>query len=92
MANKPDLVKLARKVFNDLKKDFSMAWDDRGNIGKRYYSQDEIGTPWCITVDIDSHEKHDVTVRDRDTMKQKRIKINKLKDYFAKFLLRGGTE
>lgn len=82
LANKPKLVNLARKVFDDLKQDFSTAWDDRGNIGKRYYSQDEIGTPWCITVDFDSLEKDDVTVRDRDTTKQERIKISKLKDYF----------
>ena len=55
-----------------------VAWDDRGNIGKRYYSQDEIGTPYCITVDFDSLEKDDVTLRDRDTMKQERVKIGDL--------------
>jgi len=82
LANKPELVKLARKIYDDLKKQFMTAWDDRGNIGKRYYSQDEIGTPWCVTIDFESLEKDDVTVRDRDTMKQKRIKIDKLKDYF----------
>ncbi|MFH0854722.1 MAG: His/Gly/Thr/Pro-type tRNA ligase C-terminal domain-containing protein, partial [bacterium] len=75
LANKPELVKLARKIYDDLRKDFMVAWDDRGNIGKRYYSQDEIGTPYCITVDFDSLEKDDVTIRDRDTMKQERVKI-----------------
>ncbi|MFH1575516.1 MAG: glycine--tRNA ligase [Candidatus Nealsonbacteria bacterium] len=75
LANKPELVKLARKIYDDLRKNFMVAWDDRGNIGKRYYSQDEIGTPYCITVDFDSLEKNDVTIRDRDTMKQERIKI-----------------
>jgi len=59
-----------------------VAWDERGNIGKRYFSQDEIGTPFCVTVDFDSLEKDDVTVRDRDTMKQERIKIGDLKSYF----------
>jgi len=82
LANKPRLVELARKIYDDLKKDFMVAWDERGNIGKRYFSQDEIGTPWCVTVDFDSLEKDDVTVRDRDTMKQERIKIGDLKSYF----------
>ncbi len=79
LANKPQLVELARKIYDDLKKDFSVAWDDRGNIGKRYFAQDEIGTPFCITVDFDSLEKNDVTVRDRDTMRQERIKISELR-------------
>ena len=63
-----------------------VAWDDRGNIGKRYYSQDEIGTPFCITVDFDSLENDDVTVRDRDTMKQERIKIRELDRYISEQL------
>ena len=54
LANKPELVERARKIYEDLKKDFMVAWDDRGNIGKRYYAQDEIGTPYCITVDFDT--------------------------------------
>jgi len=78
LANKPELVKLARKIYDDLRKNFMVAWDDRGNIGKRYYSQDEIGTPYCLTVDFDSLEKNDVTIRDRDTMKQERVKIDNL--------------
>lgn len=86
LANKPNLVKLARKIYKELMPDFSISWDDRGNIGKRYYSQDEIGTPWCITVDFDSLEKDDVTVRDRDTTKQVRIKISKLKEFFNRKL------
>jgi glycyl-tRNA synthetase len=72
---------MAKGVFNDLLKDFSVAFDDRGNIGKRYYAQDEIGTPFCITVDFDSLEKNDVTVRDRDTTKQIRISVSQLKNY-----------
>ncbi|HUT96416.1 MAG TPA: glycine--tRNA ligase [Candidatus Paceibacterota bacterium] len=81
LKNKPELVEKARKIYQELKKNFEIAWDDRGNIGKRYFSQDEIGTPLCITVDFDTLEKYDVTVRNRDTMKQKRIKISELKDY-----------
>jgi glycyl-tRNA synthetase len=86
LANKPELVKLARKIYDDLRKDFMIAWDDRGNIGKRYYSQDEIGTPFCITVDFESLENDDVTVRDRDTMKQQRLKIEDLSRFLSKRL------
>ncbi len=79
LKNKPELVAKAREIYDDLKKDMMVAWDDRGNIGKRYFSQDEIGTPYCVTVDFDTLEKDDsVTVRDRDTMKQERIKIKDL--------------
>lgn len=80
LANKPELVKKAREIFDILKQDFSCAWDTRGNIGKRYYSQDEIGTFLCVTVDFESLEKNDVTIRDRDTMKQIRVKISDLKE------------
>jgi glycyl-tRNA synthetase len=78
LANKPQLVDKAREVFELLRKHFAVAWDDRGNIGKRYYSQDEIGTPYCITIDFDSVEKNDVTLRDRDTTKQERVAISQL--------------
>jgi len=81
LRNKPKLVKKAKEIFNDLKEDFVCEFDDNGNIGKRYRRQDEIGTPYCLTVDFDSLDKEDVTVRDRDTMKQERIKIKELKDY-----------
>ncbi len=81
LKNKPELVEKAKGIFNDLKKDMMVAWDDRGNIGKRYYSQDEIGTPYCITVDFDTLEKDEVTVRDRDTMKQEKVAVSKLRDY-----------
>ncbi|MEK7635623.1 MAG: glycine--tRNA ligase [Patescibacteria group bacterium] len=81
LANKPQLVEKAREVYKMLKAgNFNVTWDDRGNIGKRYYSQDEIGTPYCVTVDFESLENDDVTVRDRDTAKQERVKIKKLKD------------
>lgn len=82
LANKPELVKLAKSVYDDLRPHFMTAWDDRGNIGKRYYSQDEIGTPFCVTVDFDSLANNTVTVRERDSMKQERVAITGLSDYF----------
>src|SRR3990167_9261918 len=82
LKNKPELVNKAREVFTDLKKESRpIMFDDSGNIGKRYRRQDEIGTPFCVTIDFDTLEKNDVTVRDRDTMKQERIKINDLFSY-----------
>ena len=82
LKNKPELVGKAREIYQMLKaNDLTVAWDDRGNIGKRYYSQDEIGTPYCITVDFDTLKDDAVTVRDRDTMKQERIKIENLLNY-----------
>ncbi len=82
LANKPELIEKAQEVYNSLKKDFVVTWDARGNIGKRYFAQDEIGTPWCVTVDFDTLEDNTVTVRDRDSAKQERISIDKLSDYF----------
>jgi len=63
----------AREIYEGLLPRFPVAWDDRGNIGKRYYSQDEIGTPWCITVDFQTLEDGTVTLRDRDTAAQVRV-------------------
>lgn len=82
LANKPELVKKAETIYKDLKKHFVVTWDDRGNIGKRYFSQDEIGTPWCVTVDFETLEDDAVTIRDRDSAKQERVAIDKLFDYF----------
>ena len=73
----------AEKIYHELSKIYNCEFDDRGNIGKRYRRQDEIGTPYCVTYDFDSVEDGAVTVRDRDTMEQERIKIEDLKDYFA---------
>ncbi|MBN2197724.1 glycine--tRNA ligase [Candidatus Wolfebacteria bacterium] len=81
LRNKPDLVKKAKEIYDDLKKEHMCEFDDNGNIGKRYRRQDEIGTPFCVTIDFESLEKNDVTVRDRDTTKQERIKIGELKEY-----------
>jgi glycyl-tRNA synthetase len=86
LANKPKLIELAASIAGTLRKDFMVAWDTRGNIGKRYRAQDEAGTPYCVTVDFESLEKNDVTVRDRDTMKQERIKIKNLPAYLTEQL------
>ncbi len=88
LANKLPIVKAAKDVYDNLRNELDgmVAFDDRGNIGKRYYSQDEIGTPYCITIDFQTLEDKTVTVRDRDTMKQERIKIEKLVEYFKKKL------
>lgn len=79
--NKPELIEKAQEVYKMLKKDMTVAWDARGNIGKRYASQDEIGTPFCITVDFDTLNDGAVTVRDRDKATQERIEISKLLEY-----------
>lgn len=84
LANKPELTTKARLVFDMLRPVLRTAWDDRGNIGKRYFSQDEIGTPWCVTIDFQTLEDNTVTVRDRDTTKQERVKIDKLTEWFLK--------
>ncbi len=87
VANKPDLVAKARGVYEELKKNLVVSWDDRGNIGKRYLAQDEVGTPWCVTVDYATLEDGTVTVRDRDTTKQDRINVTDLTAYFQAKLL-----
>ncbi|MBI1862702.1 glycine--tRNA ligase [Candidatus Microgenomates bacterium] len=84
LANKEQLVEKAREIYNGLKEDFMVAWDDRGNIGKRYASQDEIGTPYCITVDFQSLEDGMVTVRDRDTAQQERINMIDIKEFLTR--------
>ncbi len=76
--NKEDLVKKSKEIYRLLKLHFVCQHDEAGSIGRRYRRQDEIGTPFCITVDFDTLKNDDVTVRDRDTMKQKRIKIKEL--------------
>ncbi len=83
LKNKPELVEYANtKVFAPLKTEFGrVAWDDNGNIGKRYRRQDEIGTPYCIVVDFDTLTDDSVTVRDRDTGEQERVKVAELISY-----------
>ncbi len=88
LANKEDLVKTAREIYKNLKKQLNgaVAFDDRGNIGKRYLSQDEIGTPFCVTVDFQTLEDKTVTVRDRNTTKQERVTIADLVSSLAEKL------
>ena len=84
LPNKEQLVKKAKEIYKPLKQDFMVAWDDRGNIGKRYAAQDEIGTPYCITVDFQTLEDNTVTVRDRDSGTQERIPVDQVSDFLYK--------
>lgn len=84
--NKPEIVGKAREVYGYLRSHFRTVWDERGNIGKRYFAQDEIGTPWCVTVDYDTLSNQTVTIRDRDTTEQERIPIDKLHHYISERL------
>ncbi len=77
------LAEQANALYDTLAKDFSITYDETGSIGKRYRRQDAIGTPFCITYDFDSQEDGCVTIRDRDTMQQERIKIADVKEYIA---------
>lgn len=86
LGNKEKLTELARKVFDDLRPQFRISWDDRGNIGKRYRYQDEMGTMFCLTIDFESLTGKDLTIRHRDSMKQVRVKIKDLPVYLAKHL------
>lgn len=81
LKNRPEVVEMAQKLTADLKKHFYVLYDDTAAIGKLYRRQDEIGTPYCITVDVQSLEDKQVTVRDRDTMQQERISLDKVSAY-----------
>lgn len=88
LRNKPELVEIAQKVYRELKSEFGhVMYDDNGNIGKRYRRQDEIGTPLCVVIDFDTLSDHAVTVRHRDTMKQRRVAIKELTAYCAQELI-----
>jgi len=76
--NDKKLVKIAREIYEELKKDFYVVYDESGSVGRRYSRNDEIGTPMCITIDSDSLKDHSVTIRDRDTTEQVRVKIEDL--------------
>jgi glycyl-tRNA synthetase len=86
LGNKPELIEKAKAILDELSQIYNVAWDDRGNIGKRYAAQDEIGTPWCVTVDFQTLEDGTVTVRDRDTAGQERVTVTDLNTYFSKKL------
>ena len=81
LKNKPEVVGLARKVYDILRGDYKVAYDDTASIGRLYRRQDEIGTLYCVTIDVESLTDKKVTVRDRDTMKQERISVESLKGY-----------
>jgi len=83
LMKKDGMAEYAKDIFNTLSKDFVCQYDESASIGKRYRRQDEIGTPYAITVDHDSLKDHTVTVRDRDTMEQERIEVANLKDYLT---------
>ena len=86
VANKPEITGKAREIFEKLVESHRVVWDDRGNIGKRYRYQDEIGTPYCITVDYQTLEDNTVTIRDRDTMTQIRLNIEEIDKYLTEKL------
>jgi glycyl-tRNA synthetase len=86
LSKKENLCAKAKEIYEDLLKDFICEYDETQSIGKRYRRQDEIGTPYCVTVDFESLEDKKVTVRDRDTMEQERIAIFELKDYLERLL------
>lgn len=87
LKNKPELVNKAREVYDELRKEIHpIVFDENGNIGKRYRRQDEIGTPYCVTIDFDTLENGTVTVRDRDTGKQERVGTNELAIRLRKYI------
>jgi len=87
LIKKPELTKAAQEIFEQLKSQYQVEYDESGAIGKRYRRQDEIGTPLCLTVDFDTLEDKMVTIRDRDTTEQKRIKIENIPEELKLVLL-----
>ena len=84
LRNKPELVVKAKEIYRALKVSIpQVLFDDNGNIGKRYRRQDEIGTPWCVTIDFETLENDTVTVRDRDSGAQERISVGDLVARFS---------
>ncbi|MDP3901339.1 MAG: glycine--tRNA ligase [bacterium] len=86
LRNKPELVSKAREIFEELRKHFACQYDETGAVGRRYRRQDEIGTPFAVTVDFETLEQGSVTLRDRNTMEQERVQITQLKDVISKRL------
>ena len=79
LMKKDGMGEYAEKIFNDLKYDFNLIYEDKDSIGKRYRRQDAIGTPFCITIDHDTLTDHTVTIRHRDTMEQERVAVSELR-------------
>jgi glycyl-tRNA synthetase len=86
LRNRPEIVEMAHKITDDLKTIWKVRYDDTASIGRLYRRQDETGTPYCVTVDVDSLADRKVTVRDRDTMKQDRVEVSKLVHYMTERL------
>jgi glycyl-tRNA synthetase len=87
LSRNPDLSPRAKSLAAELRKSWNVDFDDAGAIGRRYRRQDEIGTPYCVTVDFDSLDDNAATVRERDTMKQERIGLDAIPGYLAERLL-----
>ena len=86
LSRKETLTPIAQEVFDLVKKRWMSDYDETQNIGKRYRRQDELGTPYCVTIDFDTIEDKAVTIRDRDTMKQDRVNIEQLLNYLSERL------
>ena len=84
LVKKDGLPEVARQIIDDLKYDYTVVYDEKDSIGKRYRRQDAIGTPFCVTVDHDTLNDGMVTVRHRDTMQQERVKIEDLRSMVEK--------
>ncbi len=79
LKKRPEIVEMCHRLLKDLKRDLMAVYDDTAAIGKLYRRQDEIGTPWCVTVDVDSLDDGAVTIRDRDSMTQERVPLEGVK-------------
>ncbi|MGE3182516.1 MAG: His/Gly/Thr/Pro-type tRNA ligase C-terminal domain-containing protein, partial [Phycisphaerae bacterium] len=81
LVNKEGMPDVAQKLYRDLKREMPVTYDDGGAIGRRYRRQDEIGTPYCITVDGDTLSNQTVTIRDRDSLQQERVSLDLVKEW-----------
>jgi glycyl-tRNA synthetase len=81
LVNRDGLQEIGRKITDDLQKSFKVFYDESGAVGRRYRRQDECGTPFCVTIDYDTLKDNTVTIRERDSMKQERISIDRIKNY-----------
>jgi glycyl-tRNA synthetase len=83
LMKKPELMEAAERIHKEASKKYRVTFDESGSIGKRYYRQDEIGTPFCITIDFDTVEKQTLTVRHRDTKQQDRVDVSRVMEYLS---------
>ena len=86
LSKKEPVSTIARELYDELKGDYRLFYDDSGSIGRRYRRQDETGTPYCITVDFDTIEDKQVTIRDRDTLEQERVPIEAVRERIQKLI------